>query len=302
MKKIMIMLTLIFTVSVYGKKIEVQGLGKPPKLNWEKIERWTAFYWNVVRVNHNRKSLTYRKNNAFQDAARWHADYCAKHDILEHVIRASGYETPSSRIMQFQYKRGEMSRTIFVESLAVVFAANSEYRVVREEYNLPEKGEPIIKRKFKNSKGLHWRNEKEVAYMLVNSFKQSPKHLDALINPDSVSIVVGVKSGYHRNHRAYFATVIQTTSGAKKLPKVKIKKNKQRYLHTVYVEPSKKFYPVAVAVDVENTVIYDMKQQSKVKYKFLCPDARIPNIYLVLTDGRVYYPIAKLNWTNNYVN
>lgn len=168
-----------------------RDIGQEPVLEWQKTAKWIAFYTNIERIEKGIKPLMY--DPLLEKAAVWQAEYCAKKGGLNHYSDIKDMRAVNDRINHFGANYNACG-----ENLTVKFNSNGEgmpFAVERDE-----KGEYLDFGAF----DLHWRDERQMAYAMVESWMKSPGHRENILKSLYTLIGAGTAKGVYSNMTSYY--------------------------------------------------------------------------------------------------
>lgn len=178
-----------------------RDIGPMPQLSQVAVNRWTLFYTNVERVKEGLLPLGY--DPILEKAANYIADYCAtKLNTISHDINEPGMQSMSDRIRHFGGKFSSAG-----ENLTIAFRTNSED--VRFYRKSDDKGDY----KDFESHTIYWRNERQLAYRMVDDWMHSSGHRANILSSGYAAMGAGVAWGsYSGSESAYGAQVFTGNS------------------------------------------------------------------------------------------
>lgn len=173
-----------------------RDIGPLPKANLSAINKWNLFYTNIERVKAGLLPLAYYAK--LEQAANWIAEYCAtKLSDISHSVNAGDMADLRGRLAHFGVKaRG------FGENLTISFRSNTESVMYYTESD--SQGTYRDYRDYK----IFWRNERQLAYAMVDAWMHSPGHRDNIMTAAFTAMGGGVGVGDYRSmSSAYGAQV-----------------------------------------------------------------------------------------------
>lgn len=187
-----LLLSLAYSLSANTER----DIGPMPQLNQIAVNRWTLFYTNVERVKEGLLPLGH--DPILEKAANYIADYCAtKLSTISHDINEPGMQSMSDRIRHFGGKFSSAG-----ENLTIAFRTNSED--VRFYRKSDDKGDY----KDFESHTIYWRNERQLAYRMVDDWMHSSGHRANILSNGYAAMGAGVAFGvYNGSESAYGAQV-----------------------------------------------------------------------------------------------
>ncbi len=268
-----------------------RDIGREPELDTKLISVWIIFYTNIERLKNKQDPLQYDPD--LEKPAQWQAEYCAKTQKLEHVIDVKGMETPKDRMERFRGVCGNCG-----ENLAVKFANNSE-------------GVPVYIKKDNNGeyydygdKTIFWRNQRQMAYAIVDAWMKSAGHRKNILNPGFKWIGVGTFKGTYSKNISYYAC--QVFNGNGNLPDDFIKaeyrlngfnleKQKQKGGETYSIYYEGDMVPGIVEVIEDMELKSHKLDKNGNEYTFINSDG-LKNLFFVLYDKKhdLLYPVITL--------
>ncbi len=202
--KRLIFVFIIFCSYPAGYANTTRDIGPEPELNLKLISKWILFYTNIERVKNRLAPVQY--DTGLEKAAFWQAEYNAKTQKLEHVIRDREMSAPKNRIEHFGGRCGTCG-----ENLTVKFATNSEgiRFMIKKDGNgtYYDFGAHTIK----------WRNEQEMGYTMLESWMNSPGHRKNILTAAFMWLGPGVAKGIYSNNKSYYGC--QVFNGIGGLPR-----------------------------------------------------------------------------------
>jgi uncharacterized protein YkwD len=168
-----------------------RDIGTEPELNLNLTSKWIIFYTNIERLRNGIPVLQY--DTVLEEAAKWQAEYCSKINGLNHITQIKNMQTVKDRIEYFNGFSG-----ICGENLNVKFSINSEgipYSVKKDETGIYYDFEDYT---------IHWRNERQMAYIMLDSWMKSPGHRKNILNKDFLWIGSGTKNGIYNDNKSYY--------------------------------------------------------------------------------------------------
>ncbi len=168
-----------------------RDLGPEPELNSKKIGAWISFYTNLERISRGLNPLLYE--SILEKAAEWQAGYCAKIKNLNHNSAEPGMRTVKDRVEHFGG-----SYNTWGENLTVQFSINSEGVM----YYIKSDGRGEYK--DYGSHAIYWRDDRQMAYVMVRNWMTSPGHRANILNAGFSLIGAAAAKGVYSGEKSYY--------------------------------------------------------------------------------------------------
>jgi len=256
-----------------------RDMGPEPILDWKKINRLIVFYTNIHRVTYGLPPLI--NDPLLKKAAIWQAEYCQQIGNLTHEAYQSDMRDLSDRLNFFKANYGAAG-----ENLTVVFSHNTENISFR--YGSDEKG--AYKIFFKK---VFWRNERQIAYQMLDSWMHSPGHRRNILTPAFRSVGAGIDSGKYKTTPSYYGAQVFSDYFDSKLDFNQVKVSQKPDL-SFAVTYSGTFRLSVIMIDEDNEpVFYPLEKNSVSGFFFKKPEASQKQFFLILHDleSEQIYPI-----------
>ncbi len=200
MKRILIIISLLLSINSFSNT--TRDIGPEKKLNISLLNKNIIFYTNIQRVKAGLVPLAY--DPILEKAANWQSNYCRDIGSLRHSSSIPHMSNPGKRIKHFG---GDWN--IYGENVTVNFSTNTEgksfYNRSDSKGNYKDYGKHII----------YWRNERQMAFKMVDAWMRSPGHRRNILTKYFYSMGAGSAKGKYSTVKSYYGT--QVFVGIKKL-------------------------------------------------------------------------------------